>query len=135
MLDPRKRVRGRVDQDGGVLKHREVAVSRSETPTGEQETARDGGRQLIGIDTSPGVSGEKSLSGPRIDVPFPVPSSLALAYSTVFNSFSTNPGDSAFTGILLFIFVNTTLHTQTRLSTIFLVRRLSDSRSRGSMER
>ena len=95
-----------------------------------------GARQFIGIDTTPGVSGRKSgLSGPRIDVAFPVPSSLTSAYSTVFKSFSTNPGDSAFTGILVFIFVNTTLHTQTRLSTIFLVRGFSDPRSRGSVER
>jgi hypothetical protein len=94
-----------------------------------------GARQIIGMDTSPGVSvGKSGLSGPRIDVPFPVPSLLALAYSTVFNSFSTNPGDSAFPGILVFIFVNTTLHTQTALSTIFLVRGLSDPRSRGRME-
>jgi hypothetical protein len=89
----------------------------------------------MGIYASPGGSGGKSgLSGPGIDVPFPIPWLLALAYSAVFNSFSTNPGDSAFTGILVFIFVNTTLHTQTALSTIFLVRGLSDPRSRGGME-
>ena len=94
-----------------------------------------GARQPIGSDTTPGVTGGKSgLSGPRIDMPFPVPSLLALAYSTLFKSFSTNPGDSAITGILVFISVNTALHTQTKLSTIFLVRGLSDPRSRGSME-